>query len=76
MVNQAEYLMHILVAASQEYVKTYSTRKPPFLTPAFDLCRPFPRVSSSCEREHDPELRPKSEVDALGVITISRGCLF
>jgi len=25
-VNQAEYVMHILVAASQEYVNTYSTR--------------------------------------------------
>jgi len=25
--NQAEYGIHILVAASQEYVNTYSTRK-------------------------------------------------
>jgi len=26
-VNQAEYVIHILVAASQEYLNTYSTRR-------------------------------------------------
>jgi len=26
-VNQAQYVIHILVAASQEYVNTYSTRR-------------------------------------------------
>jgi len=27
MVNQAEYVIHILVVASQEYVNIYSTRR-------------------------------------------------
>jgi len=34
-VNQAEYGIHILVAASQEYVNTYSTCR--LLTPIFKL---------------------------------------
>ena len=31
-VNQAEYVIHVLVAASQEYVNTYATRRPTILT--------------------------------------------
>jgi len=39
-VNQSEYVIHVLLAASQEYVNTYSTRrgKTLYLSASIDLC--------------------------------------
>ena len=36
--HQAEYVIHIRVAASQEYVNTYSTRRPSSSSPASFWC--------------------------------------
>ena len=38
-VNQAEYAIHILVAALQEYVNTYSTRRTHNLSCSFVDCK-------------------------------------
>jgi len=38
-VNLAEYVIRILVAAYQEYVNTYSTRRTPSPNSSFDMIR-------------------------------------
>ena len=59
-VQLAEYVIHIPVAASQEFVNTYSTRRISILTHTMMLCaspvRPLPTGDSG----HGPQRHPAS----------------